>query len=193
MIEAEQQTCPREEIAAYLDGELAGGPLEQFESHVSQCELCARELRRQRQLLCTLDAAFNTHAKFDLPAEFARVVATHAESDVRGLRSRIERRRAAQMCGVLGLAAFALLGAASSALLVQPARSFLQLFARVFELFWQTIANATESLGIIIRVLARGATGSPYIFTPLIGLALIVAVSLLTRLIGRYHCTQIIE
>jgi len=193
LIETEKYICPREDVAAYLDGELDGDALERFESHVAECKPCASELRRQRQLVCTLDAAFNSEARFDLPAEFTRVIAAHAESDLRGLRSKTERHRAAQLCALLGLAAFALLGAASSGLLFQPARNFLRLFARVLELFWRTSSDATESLGIILHVLARGAIGSPYIWPALIGLTLIVAVSLLSRLIGRYHRNQIIE
>ena len=189
----EEYICPREDVAAYLDGELDGVALERFESHVAECKPCASELRRQRQLVCTLDAAFNSEAKFDLPAEFTRAIAAHAESDLRGLRSKTERRRATQLCALLGLGAFALLGAASSGLLFQPARNVLRLFARVFELLWQTASDATESLGIVLRVLTRGAIGSPYIWPALIGLTLIVAVSLLSRLIGRYHRTQIIE
>ena len=230
MIETEKYICPREDVAAYLDGELDGDALERFESHVAECKPCASELRRQRQLVCTLDAAFNSEARFDLPAEFTRAIAAHAESElVRSFRSSFagpgagrrghgprgpfrpapaclagpvclgisrarDRRRSGDRGGaLLGLAAFALLGAASSGLLFQPARNFLRLFARVLELFWRTSSDATESLGIILHVLARGAIGSPYIWPALIGLTLIVAVSLLSRLIGRYHRNQIIE
>lgn len=193
MIETDKNLCPREDVAAYLDGELDSAALARFESHVAQCKSCAGELLRQRQLVCTLDAAFNSHADLDLPLEFSRVIAAHAESDVRGLLSRTERRRAAQLCAMLGLAAFALLGAASGALLFQPARRVLRLMARIFELFWQTTSDAAESLGIILRVLARGFTGSPYIWPALIGLTLIIAAAILSRLIGKYHRTQIIE
>jgi anti-sigma factor RsiW len=193
LIETAKQNCPGEDVAAYLDGELTGHSLQVFESHLAECSSCAVELRQQRQLLCTLDAAFNSSNQFSLPAEFTRVIATHAESDLRGLRGKSERRRAAQLCAILGLSAFALLGATSGVLVFQPVRNFLQLFARVFELAWQTTSDATESLGIILRVIARAAIGTPYVWPALIGLALVVAVSVLSRLIGNYHRTQIIE
>ena len=193
MIESDKTTCVSEDVAAYLDGELARGALDEFESHVADCSDCANELRGQRQLVCTLDAAFNSKTTFNLPEGFTRVIATHAETDLRGLRHKTERRRAAQLCALLALAGFALLGAASSKLVFQPARAFLQLLTRIFELIWQTTSDVTQSVAVILRVLARGAAGSLYLWPTLIGLTLIVAVSLLSRLIGRYHRTQIIE
>ena len=193
MIEADKAICVGEDVAAYLDGELAGAAIAAFESHVAECSECASELRRQRQLVCTLDAAFGVSKTFELPPEFTRVIATHAETDLRGLRHKTERRRAAQLCAMLALAAFALLGAASGAWVFQPARNFLQLFTRISELVWQTTSGVTQSVGIILRVLARSAAASLYFWPTLIGLTLIVALSLLSRLIGRHHRTQIIE
>ena len=193
MIETEKHICPSEDIAAYLDAELDAGAIDRFESHVGRCETCRAELRRQRQLVCTLDAAFNSQTKFEFPVDFTRVIATRAESDLRGVRSKTERNRAAKLCAILGLMAFAILGATSRSVVLQPLRNALQLFTRLFELLWQAASNATESLAIILRVLAGGTTGSPYVWPLLIGLTLIIAVSLLTRLIGRYHRRQIFE
>src|SRR5207253_8948701 len=104
-----------EDVAAYLDGELDNAALEVFEGHVKTCAGCAQELRTQRQLLCTLNRAFEESGAFELPQDFARLVATHAESDVTGLRGRGERRRAFKVCAVLALLSFALLAAASRA------------------------------------------------------------------------------
>src|ERR1043165_2787371 len=99
-------TCQLEEMAAYLDGELAGGALDRFERHLKQCAACAAELRVQRQLLCTLDAAFNNPRSFELPNDFTRVVTASAENDLSTIRQRHERKRAAQLCGLLALLAF---------------------------------------------------------------------------------------
>src|SRR5215471_2124026 len=110
-------SCPREEIAAYLDGELDCDTAITFEAHVESCQDCAAELCSQRQLLCTLEAAFGTSRHIELPGNFTRVVAAHAESDMRGLRHKVERRRALQLCAALFLAAFMLLGAASNSLI----------------------------------------------------------------------------
>ena len=62
--------CEREDVAAYLDGELTAEELTSFETHLKSCAACAVELRRQRQLLCTLDVAFNESRAFDLPRDF---------------------------------------------------------------------------------------------------------------------------
>src|SRR5258708_36389200 len=125
--------CRTEDVAAYLDGELDGAASDGFEAHLKTCARCTTELRMQRQLLCTLDFAFGEPA-FELPRNFSRVVATHAESDLSGMRKKSERRRALQLCALLALLAFALLGAASRALVFQPARSFLRLAGRLLDL-----------------------------------------------------------
>lgn len=188
-----QNNCPREDVAAYLDGELSGAALDHFEAHVAQCADCASELRSQRQLLCTLEAAFSSSSRITLPDNFTRVVAAHAESDLRGLREKPERRRALQLCVVLAVSSFALLGATAGALVLQPARSSLQIFARLLSLGWQTASDASEGVAIIGRMIGRATLASPYGFGALIALIFIVAISLLPRLIASYHRTQIIE
>ncbi|HEV8587910.1 MAG TPA: zf-HC2 domain-containing protein [Pyrinomonadaceae bacterium] len=193
MSSSAQQTCPREEIAAYLDGELNGGALPVFEEHIKQCAECAAELRSQRQLLCTLEAAFSNSGRIKLPANFSRVVAAHAESDMRGLRHKSERRRALQLCALLGVAAFTLLGAASRALIFQPARGFMRLVARVLDLVWQTFADAAEGATIVARVIGRAGVASPYGFGIFVALVFLIAISLLPRLIANYHRTEFIE
>src|SRR5688572_33212946 len=103
---ADKNICPREEIAAYLDGELSGIALEHFETHVTECSECASELRSQRQLLCTLDAAFSSSSRIRLPENFTRVVATRAEHNLRGLREKSERseeRRVGKECRSRGM------------------------------------------------------------------------------------------
>src|SRR4029077_2487141 len=108
--------CQLEDVAAYLDGELTSVALAKFEQHVSSCTGCATELRVQRQLLCTLDVAFNDSHSFNLPNNFARVVTARAENDLTGMRDRRERRRALQLCAILALVSFGLLGAATRAI-----------------------------------------------------------------------------
>ena len=185
--------CPREELAAYLDGELSGTALEHFEAHVKECSECASELRSQRQLLCTLDAAFGSSSRIELPENFTRVVATHAEHNLRGLREKSERRRALQLCAMLAVAAFALLGAASGALVLQPARNSFRIVARVFEILSQTVLEAAEGLAIVGRMIGRAAVASPYGLGALIALVFSGSIFLLPRLIVRYHRTQTIE
>jgi len=188
-----ENTCPLEDVAAYLDGELNGVAQEKFEDHLTSCADCAAELRQQRQLLCTLEAAFPHSSRFDLPHDFPRVVATHAESDLSGVHRKSERLRALQLCAVLALAAFALLGAASRAMVFQPISGFAQIITRVFVLLWQTTYDAAVGVGIILRMLGRAANASPYGLGMLLTLTFLIAVSLLPRLIANYHRKQIIE
>lgn len=190
---SENKNCPREEIAAYLDGELDSDALNSFETHVEQCSACATELRSQRQLLCTLEAAFGSARHIELPANFTRVVAAHAESDMHGLRHKVERRRALQLCAALLVAAFMLLGAASNSLIFQPARAFLRLAAGAFDVLLRTLADAAEGVAIIVRMIARTSITSPHGFGILIALVFVIAISLLPRLIANYHRTEFIE
>ncbi|HEX5701737.1 MAG TPA: anti-sigma factor [Pyrinomonadaceae bacterium] len=190
---ADKDICPREEIAAYLDGELSGVALETFEAHLNECSDCAGELRSQRQLLCTLDAAFSSSLRIKLPENFTRVVATHAEHNLRGLREKSERRRALQLCAMLAVTAFALLGAASGALVLQPARNSLRIVARLLEVLSQAVLEAAEGFAIIGRMIGQAAVASPYGIGALIAFVFIGSVFLLPRLIASYHRTQIIE
>ena len=185
--------CRLEDVAAYLDGELDDAALEVFEGHVKTCAGCAQELRTQRQLLCTLNRAFEESGAFELPQDFARLVATHAESDVTGLRGRGERRRAFKVCAVLALLSFALLGAASRATVFQPARSFLRVAESLFDLAWKTIYDAGTGASVIVRLVVRAIALSPYGLGLFLILAFIIAISLLPRLIASYHRAQIIE
>lgn len=188
-----QSNCPREDIAAYLDGELSDVAQAHFETHVASCSDCADELRSQRQLLCTLDAAFSASSRVRLPENFTRVVATHAENNLRGLREKSETWRVLQLCLALAIGGFALLGATSGALVFQPARNSLQIAGRVFALFWHTVAGIAEGLAIIGRMMGRAAVASPHGFGAAIAVVFILAISLLPRLIANYHRTQIIE
>jgi hypothetical protein len=189
----DNQNCPREEIAAYLDSEMDGDALISFEAHVAHCADCAAELRSQRQLLCTLEAAFGTGRHIELPDNFTRVVAAHAENDMRGLRHKTERRRALQLCAALLLSAFMLLGAASNSLIFQPARAFLRITASALDVFLRTVADAAEGVAIIARMIARTSITGPHGFGVFIALVFLIAISLLPRLIANYHRTEFIE
>lgn len=190
-LSTENTACPTEDVAAYLDGELSGVAQEVFEAHLAGCAACAAELRTQRQLLCTLDAAFGDSGRFNLPQNFTRVVAAHAENNLRGVRDKVERRRALKLCAILALAAFALLGATSRVIVFQPVRSFGQITVRVLDLLGQTIYDAAIGAGIILRMIGRAAVVNPYGIGAMIALAFLVAISVLPRLIANYHRSQI--
>lgn len=185
--------CRSEDVAAYLDGELDGAASDGFEAHLKTCAPCATELRMQRQLLCTLDFAFNEPA-FELPRNFSRVVAAHAESDLSGMRKKGERRRALQLCALLALLAFALLGAASRALVFQPARSFLRIAGSLLDLVGRALYDGGTGATVILRVVGRALILAPYgLGVILIVLPFLIALALLPRLIVNYHRAQVIE
>ena len=190
---SDQNGCQLEDVAAYLDGELDGAVMESFEAHLKQCPDCAAELRVQRQLLCTLDLAFNESRPFELPHNFTRVVAAHAENDLSGMRKWSERRRALQLCAVLALISFALLGAASRALVFDPVRSFFRVTRSLLNLIWQAIYDAGTGVAVIVRVVGRAVVLGPRGLWLFVALAFIISLSLLPLLIAKYHRAQIIE
>jgi anti-sigma factor RsiW len=189
----DDQKCHLEDVAAYLDGEMNGAALEDFEEHLKTCGECATELRTQRQLLCTLEVAFGSERAFELPPNFARIVTAHAESDLSGMRLKKERRRAFQVCAILSLASFALLGAAARALVFDPARSFLRAVTKIAELAWQTVYDAATGVTILVRVIGRAVLLAPYGLGYLFLITFLISISLLFLLIAKYHRKQIIE
>jgi len=185
--------CRTEDVAAYLDGELDGAASESFEAHLKTCARCATELRMQRQLLCTLDFAFS-EPLFELPRNFSRVVAAHAESDLSGMRKKSERRRALQLCALLALLAFALLGAASRTLVFQPARSFLRIAGSLLDLAGRALYDAGTGAAVIGRVVSRALILAPHgLGLILIILPFLIALAVLPSLIVNYHRAQVIE
>jgi len=185
--------CELEDVAAYLDGELSGESLRDFESHLEICSDCAAELRTQRQLLCTLEVAFNDSASFKLPHDFTRIVSAHAGGNFGGVRWKGERRRALQVCALLALVSFALLGAAARALVLEPAQSFLRLAGIFLDFAWRMIYGAGTGLAVIMRVLGRAVVFDPHGLGLAVLLGFILSISLLSFLIARYHRAQIIE
>jgi hypothetical protein len=112
---------------------------------------------------------------------------------MRGLRHKVERRRALQLCAGLLLTAFMLLGAASNKLIFQPTRAFLHITASALDVLLRTVADAAEGLAIIARMIARTTLAGPHGFGIFIALVFLIAISLLPRLIASYHRTEFIE
>ena len=188
-----QIKCELEDVAAYLDGELDGPALVQFEEHVKACRECATELRAQRQLLCTLDVAFNQSKGFDLPSNFSRVVTARAENDLAGMRNGRERKRAIQLCMVLALVSFGLLGAATRAIVFDPLRSSLRVVRVLSDLLWQVVSDAVSAASVCARVIGRAMLDTQPGSRLLLVFAFILSVSCLSFLIVRYRRAQIIE
>jgi anti-sigma factor RsiW len=185
--------CQADDVAAYLDGELNRDSLARFEDHLKACADCATELRAQRQLLCTLDVAFNDSHSFALPQDFARIVTRRAESDFSGMLRRPERRRALKLCALLALVSFALMGAASRAIVFEPVRSFFKAGGTVLDLCWRAASEVSASAATVIRIVGRAIFYSSNGAGLLLLLVLPLAFSGLLFLITRYHRAQIVE
>jgi predicted anti-sigma-YlaC factor YlaD len=99
-----EQNCLRDNIAAYIDGELTPREEMDFEMHLTVCEACKKELNEQKKMLCVLDFALIEDEKgFELPEDFTKVVVANAESKVGGLRCPRERYRTMFVCSALFL------------------------------------------------------------------------------------------
>ncbi|SRR6266498_5035166 len=182
----QQHECQREQTTAYLEGDLdvLSGAL--FEKHVEGCPVCRAELNAQRLFICELDSALAQTPNLPLPQNFAQIVATHAESDMRGVRDGIEPRRALRFCLILALAAFALLGGAASKTLYFSGWEIVNKALGAFGLLWSTLHDAAVGLMVISRVLSGGLIPESS-FAGLAALFLALAVVLLSLLISSYH------
>jgi predicted anti-sigma-YlaC factor YlaD len=186
-------TCQTDNIAAYIDGDLEPALRSALEDHLKQCAPCAAELRDQRLFMCELDSALAGPFDLAVPPNFARVVAVHAESDMRGARDVAERKRALRFCIILGLAAFALLGFASSKAVLLNLRSVVSKVFGVLSFFAQTVFDAAAGLILLSRVVSRGLIADSRIAGVIGFVFVVLAVGVLSLLISRYHRTRLTE
>jgi hypothetical protein len=185
--------CQSEQIAAYLDGELDDSACAQLEAHHEECSPCATELTEQRRLLCAFDSALGQGGELPLPKDFARIVAAHATSDMRGVRDRAEHKRALRYCALLALASFALLGAASTTLVFGVGRAFVNRIGGVFDLVWMTVYDAVAGMTVVLRVVSKRFVPESHLAGFVAFLLLALAVVLLSRLIASYHRARFVD
>jgi predicted anti-sigma-YlaC factor YlaD len=134
--------CPRAEIAAYLDCELAPRDEILLERHLAACEICLAELNAQKKLLSALDFALEEEkTEIEIPENFAKVVAIRAGSSVNGLRDKGERSRAIFLCASLVFLVVVGLGAETE-----------KVFAASGVIFEQTAAIAAFAGHIIFDI-----------------------------------------
>ena len=177
-------TCKRERIAAFLDGELGAVERRALETHLLECETCSRELRQQQQFMRELDAALTSTAELEVPADFAQVIAVRAESDMSGVRNVSEHKRALLFSVALGFAAFVFLGASASENLLLRLQSIFQKTWGVLELIGKTAYDAATGFAVIMRVLGGGLNADSRLITLVF---FILVLGLLSLLIARYH------
>jgi len=183
---ASSKQCQKEQIAAYLDGELDAESMTAFEQHLCDCSFCGTELNAQERLIMHLDSALKVTPNLPLPHNFTRIIAARAESDLSGLRDRSEHRRALRLCLILAGASFTLIGASAGKGLLFSGRTLAQKVFGIFGLLWTALHDTAVGLAAIARVIGGGLVPESH-FAGLAALLLALAVVLLSLLIGRYH------
>lgn len=188
---AQEKICEQNLIGAYVDGELDADLTLGLEEHLKDCSDCQFELRAHRLFVCELDASLtNKNRDLPVPADFSRRVAARARSDMSGVRTRAENRKALAICMILALSGLALLGATTRyAVFVVVGRFVAKVFSLV-EFVVTTVYDAVVGLIVVLKVLSgkiqSGSSG------PLLVL-LAVAVMVLSRLLSHYHRTGATE
>jgi anti-sigma factor RsiW len=187
-----QKICQKNLIAAYVDGELGDVANAIFEQHVELCAECRTELRAHRVFVCELDAALAGKVEIPVPDDFSKVIAVRARSDMRGVRSRSENRKALAICLVLALIGFGLLGATAREAVFVLGGRFIAAVISIGGFVSQAVYDAVAGLVVISRVLGQKIiVGGRSLGVLLVVLA--AAVFVLSRMISDYHRTGATE
>jgi hypothetical protein len=189
----DKNICQSDQISAFVDDELEPVVRLAFEEHLRACESCAAELQQHRSFMRELDTALANRFDLEVPPNFAKVVAVHAENDMRGVRDRAEHRRALRYCIILGLVAFALLGVASSRAVLNSVEAFFKAVFGIIGLFGKTVYDAMAGFSVLARVLRRGLLGNAGPAELVAVLLFAFVIGLLTLFISRYHRTRVLD
>lgn len=178
--------CERDLSAAYVDGELDADLTLLFEEHLEGCARCRSELQAHRLFVCELDAALTDGVEIPVPAGFSKMVATRATSDMRGVRTRPEHRKALGICLALALAGFALIGAAARDAIFAIGEQVVATAIGIGGFLSRVVYDAGATLAVVFGVVSRKLIVESGSLIPLVVL-LVVAVLILSRLISNYH------
>ena len=192
MTRDQEKICERNLFAAYVDGELDTDLTLLFEDHLDSCSECRAELRAHRLLVCELDAAMSESAEIPVPVDFSRMVAARAASDMRGVRTRSENRKALTICAVLAFVGFALLGAAARQTVFLVIERFVTTVFSLVSFVASTAYDTVAGVAVVFRVVSRKVIIESGSVGPLVGL-LALAILILSRLISNYHRTRATE
>ena len=181
----QQISCDENLIAAYIDGELEAEQRLGVDLHLDDCDRCREELRVHRMFVCELDAVL-TQSEVAMPTDFSRRVAARATSDLRGIRSASENKKALAFCVVLALAALALLSDTSRIAAIRTTRGLIRTIVSTVSVLLSAFYDMVASVTVISRVLSRKVI----VESNSLGLLLVLfalAILLLSRMIVRYH------
>ncbi len=146
-------TCPSDEISAYIDGELDAAREMELDLHFAGCDLCSRELNEQKHFLRSLDFGLGHEREIDLPANFTKQIVANAESTVSGLRRPRERFNALFICaGLLLFVLFAM--GAEAGKLFQGLSVIIEQTAAVGSFFGHLIYSVFVGAAVVIRAIA---------------------------------------
>lgn len=152
-LEPNFNTCPADEISAYIDGELDAVLEFEMDLHFAGCEMCSRELNEQKHFLRSLDFGLGHEREIELPANFTKLIVANAESTVSGLRRPTERFNALFICsGLLLFVLFAM--GAEAGKLFQGLSVIIEQAAAVGSFFGHLIYSVFVGIAIIIRAVA---------------------------------------
>lgn len=177
--------CPRAELVAYIDGELAPREELELETHLAGCRVCALELNEQKRLLFALDFALEDEKEFQLPANFTKVVVANAESSVSGLRCPRERFRAVFVIAALLLLFISGLGGETKTI----AGTFIKFGEQLLTVATfavHLIYDAAVAASIILRSVCSQFVYSNAFSTIFFAAFFLSALFLLSRLVSRY-------
>ena len=184
--------CERDLFAAYVDGELDADLTILFEEHLEICEPCRAEVRAHRMFVCELDAALTDSVEIPVPVGFSQMVAARATTDMRGVRTRSEHRKALSICLILALAGFALIGATARDAIFAVAERFIAASLSLGGFLSSVVYDAGAAVAVIFGVLSRKLIVETGSLVPLLVL-LAFAILILSRLISNYHRTGATE
>ncbi len=173
-----ESVCSRQQIIAYIEGELSPREEIDLEKHLAVCKGCAEELNEQKKLLFALDFALDENEKeFELPEDFAKVVVTNAESNVSGLRHPKERFKALFVCSALFLLVLIGLGKETGTI-VETSEKFVEQFWAVGGFAFHLIHDIAVGFAVILRSLSQR-----FIFNSAFSLAILFIFFIFTFLI----------
>lgn len=181
----------RDEIAAYLDGELDADAEARFERHVKDCASCARELASQRQLLCVLSATVEAKEKeLTLPRDFAAAITARAQSDMSGLRSLpSERRRALALCISATLLVLGTLSALAAGGFLSPLMTAARAVWGLLSVVGRALAQFCEGSFVVLRVIGSHMLSASNMRGAAAWIAFGAALAALAFLIEKYRQT----
>ena len=187
---AQEKICEQNLIGTYVDGELDADLTLRLEEHLKDCADCQFELRAHRLFVCELDATLTKGGGIPVPADFSRRVAARATSDMSGVRTRSENRKALAICMILALSGFALLGATTRYAVFVFAETFVTKIFSLLEFAVTTVYDAVVGLVVVFKVMSgkiRPGWSGPML------VLLAAGILVLSRLLSHYHRTGATE